>query len=674
MLEEIVRGRSLEEIRLEWSQKWGCHSEELKMEILEKPSFFSRNWKVKVSFANEPIANILGQQDFPLLIVEENVPQTNREISKTDLDLINVESISTTRWEENRYIIKPGIGLTKIIPCQAGEVLCNGVVQDEPFSVEEGDILEFRPIRVPGQLNWVLEVRYQGLSVIAKVTHVKSGTYVLPEELSAYSFLDLIKYLEWRDLPPEGDYWDEARLDMDLERLRIVYGKHPEAWSDIQNIVGLGEVVIAEAKLPIAPQAARLEDFVGAPQPLVDSEEQRVDFFASKIVLVKEGAVLARKMPYIPGVPGKDVLGRDLPVTAAKDFQFRLKKNVRLSDDGLEVLAACDGQPIRIDETTYMVENIFVLDQDVDLETGSIEFPGDVYIKGNVQDGLHIYAGGKVEILGAVSRAEIRAEKGMKVKQNVLGGKLIVGQKYVVRSKILRLLNTLQEELDYCLTKTAGFMEAPEAERFNQGQSLKLIIERFYPDLPKIATRAESYLLGHNDELVNQELMISVRTARHFLTGLGPLDIQAYPFLIRVNQVIQHFVASIKLEVPEKLKCIVNYLQGAVIESGGDFECSNGAYNSLIRADGDLIIKGVCRGGKVIVGGDVSIRELGGSEVSTTFVQISGSKRLKVAYCHTNVTIGVDKQIIHIDEACKQLEIYSERGVVQIEKLRVNPF
>lgn len=649
--EEIVRGRSLEDIRLKWAQKWECQPEELKLEVIEKPSLLSRNWLVQLSLPTEAISK----------------PAETQEPSVLEQSLV----ISRSCWEENRYVIVPGEGLINIIPCIEGEILCNGMVQEKPFFPEKSDVLEFRPLREPGCLTWELEVRFQGLSLIAKVKHTRPGMYILAETISTYSSLDLAKHVEWKDLPPEGQYWDKNHLDEDLKQLGVVYGINKQAWSDIQKVVGTGEVIIATADLPIAPQEANLEDLVYATRSLNDSEEQNIDFFASKIVLVKEGTVLARKIPCVPGIPGTDIFGRELPAATAKDFNFKLRKNVRLSDDGLEVLAACDGQPFHLEKATYLVENIYALNMDVSIETGSIEFPGDVYINGNVHDNLHVYAGGKVEIQGVVSKAEIRAEKGVWVKQNVIGGKLVVGQKYVVRSEILRLLKNLYEELVKCLKQTTELIKASEPEKIKPGQILKLVIERFYPDLPKIAADTEKYLLSNKDDLVKQELMVSVQTARRFLAGLGPLDVQAYPFLMRVTQVLKHFSGSIALEIPEKLLCKVNYVQGATIESGGAFECSKGAYNSLLRVDGDLKIEGVCRGGKLISGGNVIIRELGGSEVSITFVQISGNKRLEVNYCHPNVTISVDKEIIKIEEACKQLAVYREGGIIQIDKLKV---
>lgn len=83
-----------------------------------------------------------------------------------------------------------------------------------------------------------------------------------------------------------------------------------------------------------------------------------------------------------------------------------------------------------------------------------------------------------------------------------------------------------------------------------------------------------------------------------------------------------------------------------------------------------LRLKGSAGGGNVVAGGNVQIRELGGSGVSITSVQFPSSKRLKVDYCHPNVVIIIDKEIIHIEEAYRNLEIYQEQGYTQVEHLR----
>lgn len=579
-------------------------------------------------------------------------------------------------WDGSKYLIVCGDGVKIFRPfIPSGEVWLKGKRQDKPFHLSAGDAVEFHPLVSVGELTWELQILHQGLSVVARVRHEWPGQYVLAEELPASGEINLEQYVTWESCHGKGRMWDEKKLKADLEQLKVVHGIRAGCWSEIMSVEGVAAVTVAEATLPVPPEHARIEDLVGKLREISNPGEGRVDYFASRVQLVDEGMVLARKIPGKPGVPGKDVFGKILPAAGFKDFQFRLKKNVYLSDNGLEVIAACGGQPVRLDERTYMVENIYVLNQDVDLATGSIKFPGDVFVNGNVQDGLYIIAGGKLEIRGSVSHAEIRAEKGAKIRQNLVGGKVVIGERFVVRSKLLYHMSELRDQLNICLQMTEELIKSPGAENYKPGQCLKLIIEKHFPELPKLSASVEKFILEHqDDELISQGLIVSIRTAKHFLAGLGPLDLQSVPFLLRVDEALKQFIEKVVLEIPEKLSFEVNYVQGAIVECGGSFECPIGVYNSNIRVEGDVTIAGVCRGGKIYVGGQVSIGELGGSGVSSTFVQISPNSRLSVKYCHSNVIIVVGKEIIQIEEAYRQLKVYREKGIVQVEKIRVNPF
>jgi len=642
--EEVVRGHSLEEIRQEWALKLKLLPEDITLEVVEKPGFLSRQWKVRLIWTDQ---------------VLQSSPLTS----------------SQAIWNGAKYIIALGEGVKKFRPfIPAGDVWLNGKPQDKPFRLTFGDQVEYQPYAHGGVLTWKMEVRFYGLSVVANVQHELPGRYFLPKELPVMEEIDLSQVVAWESLPAVGEIWDETRLNADLDQLKVVHGRRHGIWPEIMAVQGVGEVVIAVATPAVPSENAQLQDFVGLIQPPSETEEKSVDFFASRVKLVNEGAVLARKIPGKPGVPGKDVLGKVFPAAAVKDFQFRLKKNVTLSADGLEVRAACAGQPLRLDDKTYMVENVYVLHKDVDLATGSIEFPGDVLIQGNVQDGLRIFAGGRLEIKGSVSHAEIKAEKGAKIHHNLLGGKIIVGEKFVVRSELLACVSELRDQLSLCLRRTAELIKSPGALNFKSGQCLKLVMEKQFSELPKLSDRVGKFVIDHkNDEMITEGLIVSIRTANHFLTGLGPLELQSLPFLLRVDQVLEQFVENMTLEIPEKISFVVSYVQGATIECGGSFQCQKGVFNSDIRVEGDVTIEGVCRGGKIIAGGKVSIRELGGSGVSSTFVQINPNSRLLVDYCHPNAIIAVGKELIHIEEAYRKLEIYREDGRVQVEKIRANP-
>jgi hypothetical protein len=572
--------------------------------------------------------------------------------------------------EDYKYVIKMGEGVRFVVPYPAGGSLYyKGQLKEVAFKVEPGDTIEFYPQFFPGEFTWQIEIREQGLSAIAKVNHLRAGYYTLPEVIPDDTTVRIEDVLIWCDAKPQGPYWDERKFWGDLQAYGIVYGIIPGIWDAIYQVKGEKEIVIAQGQPPTLPTPAQLINLIEENKPVVNDDE-RVDYFASKITLVQEGQVLARKVPGTPGLPGMNVRGVEIPAPRPKDFQFKLRKNVRISEDGLEVISTIAGLPIRMDEYAYGVEPVFILNNNLDLSVGSIEFPGDVYISGDVEDCLHVFAGGKVEIQGSASRAEIRAEKGLVIQRNVIAGKLVVGASFVVRSRLLRDLQALSDDLQSCLLVTADFINSPHGKNLRPGQCLKLIIERRFPNLPKKAGELEKFLLSTQDELIQQDLIVSVRTAKHFLTGLGPLDAQAIPMLERITKAFAKIIENIELDVPEKLECQVDYVQGAVVECGGSFYCRKGSYNSIIQAAGDVVIEGVCRGGKIIAGGNVEIKELGGSGVSKTTVQFPGSKRLKVRYCHANVIIVVDKEIITIDEPYKLLEIYRENGRTQIDKLK----
>lgn len=663
--DEEARGKSLEEIRNEYAQKWNCQPDELDITVLDKPGIFLRNWKVRVCLKSEHLDSVPQNQTTCEVVEMDEKSEASGEPQENS----KVQSI----WDEDgkKFQIEITSSVQQIIPYpMAGALYLNGQIQEKNFRVKQGDQIEYIPYRSSGLRTWKLEVREHGLQAVAKVKHEKPGHYELPEFITAEANLKLEKIAVWKEEIPEGEYWGEDRLQEDLQKLSIVHGIRPSAWVDVQSVEGAKEVVLAEATLPLAPKPAQLEDFVGECTKEYNKLEDRIDFFGSKLTLVEEGKVLARKIPGKEGQPGQDVLGRPISPAPVKDFQFKLRKNVHLSEDGLEVIASCPGLPIRVDETTYLVENVYLLNEDVDLKTGSIEFPGDVFVYGNVQDGFHIFSQGKVEIQGSVSKAEIRAEKGLKIYRNVLGGQLVVGSNFVIRSELLRRLRDLQEWLTLCLEQTQELMQSPNAQHLKPGQCLKLILERRFTDLPKQAASLEKFIIGKKDELLTQELVLSISTVKRFLVGLGPLDPQAFPLLQRINSALAQMIANISVEVPDKLNCSVDYIQGAKVECGGSFQCRKGTYNSVINAGGDVIIEGVCRGGTVISGGNVQIRELGGSGVSITSVQFPSSKRLKVEYCHPNVVIIIDKEVIHIEEAYKNLEVYQESGITQVEHLR----
>ncbi|MDR3271825.1 MAG: FapA family protein [Peptococcaceae bacterium] len=658
MPEQLVQGKSLEDICQEWAEKLQFPVDQLEYEVLEKPGLFNRNWKVIIRWPEGADHEAPGQADAP------------------DIPAAAAQDPICTQVEpsEQGYRLLPGLGLQSVVPdAQAGQLFKNGQEIQLPTQIAAEDQWVFKPACVPGWRNWSWEVREKGFVAVAVVQQQKSRRAILPKEIYSGEVLDIMKCVRWETSEAEGDFWPAARYVEELEKKKITFGCRADAWQEILAVDGEGEVIVAEGVQPVPGQPCVLYDGVNNTTALGSDPDDRtkIDYFASKITLVEKDAVLLRKERGIPGENGYDVFGHEIKPKPVHDIPLTAKNNVRLSEDGLSLIAECSGRPVRVDKSGYAVEAVYTLNHDVDLSTGSIDFPGNVMVKGNVQEGMHIFSDGSVDIRGAAAHAEIRGDRGVKVSQTVHGGKLLVGYHSVVRLELGKRLTELLHQVQKTLKDMRDLLISAQESGFKPGQCLKLILEKRYPHLPKLAADTDAYLTQNAGSLVSEELASVVRVIKQSLTGLEPVKDTSVMHLNQACENLAQMIAQMAEESKEEVCCEVSYIQGATVESSGGFLCEKAVYNCTIQAEGDVLIKGVCRGGKIISGGNVTIGELGGSGVSSTFVQIGGDKRLKTEYCHPNVIIAVNKEIVKIEEAYRKLEIYRAGGVVQVDKLLV---
>ena len=149
-------------------------------------------------------------------------------------------------------------------------------------------------------------------------------------------------------------------------------------------------------------------------------DEGNADFYnLGKIINVKEGEVLVSKNTATEGTPGKDVKGEEIPPKPGEDVNLPVGKNVKVSDDGLELIAEIEGQA-SYDGSKVDVENSHEVNGDVDLSTGNIDFNGNVIVRGDVKEGMEIDAKGSVEVKGSVYEADI-----------ISGGQILINKGFI---------------------------------------------------------------------------------------------------------------------------------------------------------------------------------------------------------------------------------------------------
>ena len=207
---------------------------------------------------------------------------------------------------------------------------------------------------------------------------------------------------------PEG----AARPDLDtvmakLKEVGVKHGILPETVSLAVRQPGL-RVLCAKGTPAESGVDAKIEVLVDQSQKgrPAELEDGSVDFKnISRYTDVEKGQVIAQKTPATSGIPGSDVLGNPVPPRPGKDVPLQPGANLQVVD-GVRLVAATGGNLVT-NNGKMSISPVLQIASDVDLSTGNIEFSGDVVIRGSVQEGFSVKAGGNVDIAGVVSGGSV---------------------------------------------------------------------------------------------------------------------------------------------------------------------------------------------------------------------------------------------------------------------------
>ena len=208
-----------------------------------------------------------------------------------------------------------------------------------------------------------------------------------------------------------------------LTRAGVVFGIDAAA---LAQAVASPDVAVAVAH-GVAPQAGvdgRLEPLIDVSQTRHFKEDEKGHIDFRELGLLRSVAAatpLMRRHPPRPGTPGHTVLGAEIAPPKSKDAKFAVRlQGVQVAPDDPDLLvAAIAGKPV-VHRDGVSVDPVLAL-TGVNLSTGNIDFVGTVQIKGDVQSGMKIKAGGDVIIHGTLESAEVDAGGEVEVKGGVIG-------------------------------------------------------------------------------------------------------------------------------------------------------------------------------------------------------------------------------------------------------------
>ena len=199
---------------------------------------------------------------------------------------------------------------------------------------------------------------------------------------------------------------------------------------DQDKIIELVEHHIYDVKIPLAFGLAPEEGVPGEftyhfdtelnPEPTI-REDGSVDYKDMKTIeTVEAGDVIATYRPAVPGIPGRNVLGVEVMPTLVRDLPPLPGKGFDRSEDGKVYTANTTGK-IEIVNKRVIISPVYELKGKVGVDTGNIDFSGDVIIHGTVTNGVVVKATGNITVDGLVENCILQSKKDIYLLAGVKG-------------------------------------------------------------------------------------------------------------------------------------------------------------------------------------------------------------------------------------------------------------
>lgn len=539
---------------------------------------------------------------------------------------------------------KPGGNWPILMPSENVCIMLNGKEIKEPIVVRETGNIEIKPRNKQPESKFYLHLSDDCTKITLETEFLPGQTFYIKDAKAQHELE--IEVLE--DQPIEPLPIREELVYEKIKEIGVTLDIDRDAISEACRSLVNKQVVVVRGKEMIPP----IDGYI---QYLFDNQEriskdkgddEQIDFFdKGDINSVEAGRILATVVPPIPGEPGLTVTGEIIVPPEEKHAKLYVGTGAKLINNGQAAVATINGRPI-IKGSSKVISVIpeLVIKNDVNLDTGHINFKGDVRILGNVTEGFVVQATGKVTILGSVFHAKVFGENGVFIRNNLIGGLVFAGGEAAEYQSMLPLFASLKQDL---LGIEKAFNQLKKNERFStrdielkgHGKLIKLIIEMRFPNIPKNLKRLYERM---PEDSKNEGIWPVIELMYTKLSGLGPVTIQSIDEIAKYREFIEKIIMYVEEDTDTPADVRVNYCQNATIKASGSVIIgSSGVYHSNIHCGKEIYIKGFCRGGQVCAGRKVAAKEIGSVMSIPTLVAVSQGGKIIAGLIHTNVTLKV---------------------------------
>ncbi|MCK6439903.1 MAG: FapA family protein [Planctomycetes bacterium] len=183
---------------------------------------------------------------------------------------------------------------------------------------------------------------------------------------------------------------------------------------------------LVHTKDAVEGQDGRVQWLIDNPDPkllrLDEDKRGQVDYREMrKVINVPQHTALAVLHPPVPGSDGVDIYGTVITPKPVKEATLTAGNGVKYDDKDHTFYSEIDGH-VLLKDGKLVVEPVYTVSGDVNLNVGNIDFRGTVDVKNDVLDGFVIRASAAVQIGGVLGDASIFAGADISVAGGFTGG------------------------------------------------------------------------------------------------------------------------------------------------------------------------------------------------------------------------------------------------------------
>lgn len=595
----------------------------------------------------------MGAKDAKVRIISKNDTAGKREENNDTFEHMNKKAKKQGGiWVENGEIhcVDPEDGeLTVHIPPMVLLYKNNELVKEQTTITEKDELkVEFQLEQVETQ--WSIEQSKDKIEAVLKVEPGYTLLYTLQDQKPSKDIT--LKAIE-TNVPNLTLSIEDVHEKLD--GLGIVFGIQEGEIRKACHAEEKAEFVIAKGDRPVEGKNGWLEYKVemNEGKNFKEKKDGSIDYREGReIPSVEEGVDIALIHDPIEGTAGRAITGEEIPPKPVFPLQVKLGKGAAYREDADNVIISTSiGRPsVEKRGTTVMVDVVskFEHQGDVNLASGNLKFNGDIMISGSVEENMSISATGNIEIRGTTSQAKVKAGQSVFLHRNVISSEIVAGNSNKI---IVEKISQLNEILDELMTMQKDLKQICHNPSYSQKiikdglmPLLKLLIQTKFPSLNK---KIRQFIIAVKSdlEMLNLEWQKMIKRLHMIFIMMDPNEIRTFEDFDQLVETIQHLIEM--SNIPPEFGNIVELpsAMNSNIYSSGDVTIhKQGCYNSIIYAQGLLVVRGFIRGGRVFAGKGAEIDEVGSKAGTSTLIIVPHDQQIKIKNALADTIIQIGKK------------------------------